>query len=138
LIYLDTSILATYYLPEKISSQVQTYIQGKSQLITELTRLEFYSALSIKVRTNSLLKSDAKRVMELFKSHLGAAYYLNKRLNPKHYDKTGEYIATLSLPIKTPDALHLAFAASENLKIVTADKQLANNASELDIDYELF
>ena len=138
MIYLDTSVLAAYYLPEEISLQVQTYIQGKSLLITELTRLEFYSALSIRVRTNSLLKSDAKRIMELFKSHLRDAYYLNKRLNSKHYEKAGEYIATLSLPIKAPDALHLAFAASENLKIVTADKQLANNASKLAIDYELF
>ena len=137
MIYLDTSILAAYYLPEEISLQVQTYIQGKSLLITELTRLEFYSALSIRVGTNSLLQSDAKRIMELFNSHLRDAYYLNKKLNSKHYEKAGEYMATLSLPIKATAALHLAFAASENLKIVTADKQLANNASKLAIDYEL-
>ncbi len=137
--YLDTSVIVAYYLPEEKSEKVQNLFTTNSELtISEFGQLEFYSALSIRVRTNSLLETDARRIIDIFNKHLYNSYYLNKSLNSKHYNRAANYIMALNLPLKAPDALHLAFAASQGLKIITIDKQLANNASKLGIDYDLF
>jgi predicted nucleic acid-binding protein len=40
-------------------------------------------------------------------------------------------------PLRTLDALHLAVASSENLKLVTIDKNLSKSAKALSIDVML-
>ena len=138
MIYLDTSALAAYYLPEKKSTQVQNYLQGRIITISELTIIEFYSALSIRVRTNTILLSDARKIKSLFNTHLRNDYYKTKILSSKHFIKAGEYIAAFDTALKAPDALHLAIAEIEGLMLVTMDKQLANNALKQGISLKTF
>lgn len=127
--YLDTSVLVAYYLPELKSAKAQTIIRENSPLVvSELCQLEFYSALGIRVRNKTLNRSDAQKVINLFENHLNNAYYLKKPINSSHMDKASEIMRSLEIAIKAPDAIHLVFAATQNLKLLTADKQLARNA----------
>jgi len=49
--YIDTSVLAAYYCPEPLSDKAEEFILASgTPVITDLTRLELFSAISRKVR----------------------------------------------------------------------------------------
>ena len=71
MLYLDTSVIVAYYLPEPLSSTVQRIFVTQSGLaISELVEVEFLSALSLRVRIGELPRTDAERVVRLFREHL--------------------------------------------------------------------
>lgn len=58
-------------------------------------------------------------------------------LEAAHYRWARDAIARFDLPLKSPDALHLAAAYVGELRLVTADRQLARNAGALGVRSEL-
>jgi uncharacterized protein len=52
LIYLDTSAIVPYYVPEKLSDVVEQLLQKQEDqpIISQLVEVEFFSALSRRVR----------------------------------------------------------------------------------------
>jgi predicted nucleic acid-binding protein len=63
--------------------------------------------------------------------------YGRRHLEAGHYRLARDYIARFDLPLKAPDALHLALCSAEDLTLLTADRQLARNAEALDVRTEL-
>ncbi len=138
MIYLDTSVLVAYYLPEPISRQAQAYILSATGVtVSELAQVEFFSALALRQRTGDLSLTDAQRVAALFAGHLNEALYRVLHLKSAVYRLARDYIARFDLPLKAPDALHLAAAVVEQLPLVTADRQLARNATVLGLDVDV-
>lgn len=136
--YLDTSIVVAYYLPEPLSDQIQaSYRTQPSRTISDLVELEFVSALSLRLRVGSLDRTRVDRVLSLFMNHLESGLYGRVHLHAGHYRLARGYIARFDLPLKAPDALHLAICASGGMVLITADGQLARNAQALDIEHEL-
>lgn len=136
--YFDTSLVVAYYLPESMSPRAQAlYDVDALPTISELVELEFFSALSLRVRTGDLFRPNAERVARLFLSHLEGGMYARIALNPGHYRRARDLLARFDLPLKAPDALHLAVASAEALRLITADEQLARNAEALGFEAEL-
>jgi predicted nucleic acid-binding protein len=79
----------------------------------------------------------ARRVAELFVSHLEDGLYERLHLGAGHYRTARNYIARFELPLKSPDALHLAICDARDFTLLTADRQLARNAGALGVDVEL-
>jgi predicted nucleic acid-binding protein len=52
----------------------------------------------------------------------------------RHLSQAREWMARLTVPLRTLDALHLAVSASEGLRVATADRALARVARTLGID----
>ena len=73
----------------------------------------------------------------MFEEHLDAGLYTRLRLQPDHYRWARDAISRFDLPLKAPDALHLAAAQGDGLNLITADRQLARNAEALDVAFEL-
>jgi uncharacterized protein len=135
--YLDTSVLVAYYVPEALSNKVQTFLQKHPQpFISELTQLEFYSALAIRVRTMTLARNDAEKVIALFENHLKNGYYLQADVERTHFEKAREFITGFTVPIKAPDALHASICLLNNLVLVTSDIKLSQYAVQLGITAE--
>lgn len=136
--YLDTSVVVAYYVPEALSTRAQAiYTAHTAPAISELVELEFFAALSLRLRTGDLERTQAERVASLFLSHLDGGWYTRIHLHAGHYLAARGFIARFDLPLKSPDALHLAVSASERLALVTADRQLARNAESLGLEVEL-
>ena len=134
MIYLDTSALVAYYLPELASDAVQAILQANPvPVISELVHLVLYSALAIRVRTQTLAQGDARSVIGTFEKHLQDSYYLKVPVTPGHYQTARDFIGTLSSPLKGPDALHLSVAFAGSYILVTADEQLARNAKQFGV-----
>ena len=136
-VYVDTSLLTAYYCPERDSALVQAYLaSGIDIAISRLTETELASSLSRKVRTGELTSGDARRVLELFDSHVGTAFEL---LSVTVIDllAASRYIRRFDTALRTLDAIHAALASREEMTLATADVRLAEAATTLDIDTKL-
>lgn len=123
-----------YYYPEALSEKAEALVRGEPHpRISSLTEVEFVSALSRKVRARELPRNDAIRILSEFLSHLEASLYTRVDIQSFHFRMAREWIAGLTTALRTLDALHLAVAASESLRIVTADGTLARSAKQLGI-----
>ncbi|MFO7632668.1 MAG: type II toxin-antitoxin system VapC family toxin [Caldilinea sp.] len=138
MIYLDTSVLVAYYVPEPLSALAQQRLLAASTVfVSELVQTEMVSALSLRLRIGDLSLAAVQQVTTLFASHLAQGLYVPLHLSSAVYRQAQAYITRYDLPLKAPDALHLAAAALERAQLVTADRQLAHNAQALGIAVEL-
>lgn len=126
--------MVAYYYPEPLSAKAEALVrEAPHPRISSLTEVEFVSALSRKFRAGELSRSDAIRVLSQFLAHLEASLYTRIDIQYLHFRLAREWIAGLTTALRTLDALHLAVAASESLRIVTADETLARSARQLGI-----
>ncbi len=126
--YIDTSVLAAYYSPESASSKAQQAISKNIPVISSLTEVELYSAISRKVQSKELAAQDGHRILALFQSHLEMPVYKKLPVERRHYQLARDWIGQMRVPLRTLDALHLALCSLENLSLVTADKGFAKAA----------
>jgi hypothetical protein len=127
--YLDTSVLIPYYWREPSSDVVQEVIgQDSDPVITGLVKVEFAAALAMKVRLRETDEASARRVSSLLNEHLEEGRYEVVPIEQPEYDLAYGWIGRYSVPIRAPDALHLAAAFTHDMEIVTADKPLARAA----------
>lgn len=138
MVYLDTSVLVAYYIPETLSQVIQERLRTATTVaVSEWAQTEFVAALSLRQRIGDLSLADVKQVTTLFVKHLDDNLYHSLHLNRDVYRQARDYITRFDLPLKAPDALHLAAAALEAYPLITADRQLAHNAETLGIAVEL-
>ena len=88
MIYLDTSAVVPYYVPENLSNIVERLLQQQEDqpIISQLVEVELFSALSRRVRMSELSRNDALAITELFKNHINEGLYIN---NPPLLKKIG-------------------------------------------------
>jgi len=106
---------------------------AKQPAVSALTEVELVSAMARKVREKTLLKENANRVLREFQSHLKDMLFRRLPLERQHYDIAFTWLAQFSTPLRTLDALHLAVAAGNDLKMITADKQLSISGRKLGV-----
>ena len=127
--YVDTSVLGAYYCPEELSSAVEDALRRiEVPVISTLSELEFCSLIAKKRRLKELNAQQARRVLDLFESHVSEGFYRRVNLTAEHYLKARQLIAVARIRLHTLDALHLATARADALPLLTADKVLASAA----------
>jgi len=138
MVYIDTSVLVSYYCPEPLSEAAERIIlRSDKPSLSALTEVELASALSRKMREKEISQVDANRVITKFQSHLDQFLFKRIPLEREHYSLAFNWLIQLSIPLKTLDALHLAVAAGNNLQVITADRQLARSAQKLGLANKL-
>ncbi len=137
MIYIDTSVLVAYYYPEEKSSEVEhLLINTDKPAISQLTAVEFTSALSKKIREHTLTKQDGVKLIALFRDHIRHKSFYNLPVKPNHYSKASSWISLFTTPLRTLDALHLAIAQENDITIVTSDVKLAGAADLLKVKFQ--
>lgn len=136
--YLDSSVVVAYYIPEPSSERVQAlYGDIGRAIISELVDLEVAAAVSLRLRIGDLEAAQARQIVTLFDEHREAGLYSMMHLQPDHFRWARAAISRFDLPLKSPDALHLAAAAIGGYRLATADRHLARNADALGVPFEL-
>jgi predicted nucleic acid-binding protein len=134
--YLDTSVLAAYYCPEPLSAKVEELVlEYPTPSISHLSELELVSAIARKIREKGLSSEAGHKIINLFQSHLDHNLYRWVAIEHHHYRKALSWVSQFNTPLRTLDALHLAIAATENVALITADRQLAEAAKFYGIDF---
>ena len=130
--YFDTSLLVPYYCPEALSQVAERTVRGDPRpTISDLVEVEFFSALAKKVREKEMSAVEAARVGQQFLAHLQAGIYTRLAVQRRHYETAREWLARFTFPLRSLDALHLALADAEGLRLATADQALSRSARDL-------
>lgn len=138
MIYLDTSVIAPFYWAEPLSDLVEELMRSQSELnLSQLVEVELMSALSRRVRMREISQATANKIGDRFETHLNNDFYRLISLESVHYQLARNWIARFNTSLRTLDALHLACASSNNLRLVTADEALAASADVLKIETQL-
>jgi uncharacterized protein len=138
LIYLDTSIIVPAYCVEPLSDRVDELLRRESDLaISNLTEVEFYSALSRKVRQRELTLDEAQQLSIDFRTDLDSGIYQRLSVEAIHFQLAREWISRFDTVLRTLDALHLAIASGYEMPVITGDVGLAESGRSLDLVVEL-
>ena len=130
--YFDTSLLVPYYCPEPLSQAAERTLRGDLRpTISDLVEVEFFSALTKKVREKEMPSTEAVRVGQQFLEHLQTGMYTRLAVQRRHYKTAREWLARFTFPLRSLDALHLALADAEGLRLATADRDLSRSARGL-------
>jgi predicted nucleic acid-binding protein len=130
--YLDTSILVPYYYPEPLSLVAQRTVRDDPRpTVSDLVEIELFSALARKVRMREMSPPDAARIGQQFLDHLQGGLYTRLAVQRRHWETAREWLARFTLPLRAADALHLALADGEGLRLATADQDLSRSVRSL-------
>jgi len=136
--YVETSILVAYYCPERLTTRAQGILARQEDVtISPLVHLEVFSAVAKKVRGHELDVDGASAIMSTFQLHLQEGRYRWVPIEAREYGLARNWIGSLSTPLRTLDALHLAAAFANGLTLLTADKDLAGAAEHFGVLHEL-
>lgn len=137
MLYLDTSALLPYYRDEAFSGAVQRLLVERTEpvLISDLTRLEFASALARWVRTRELEEQHAQRLSRAFDEDVRENRYDLCHITFEHTELARQWLLARNTSLRTLDAIHLASAAVENATLVSLDDALLAAAALLGVDH---
>ncbi len=134
-LYVDTSVLVAFYVPEPLSGEAEDALRDRGPpVVSDLTDVELFSVLARKVRGNELSTVDAARVRALYTSHVEAGMYRRMEFKREYFRLARDWLATLDVALRSLDCLHLAVASLEELELVTADRGLARAAESLSVE----
>ncbi len=138
MIYLDTSVIVPFYLPEILSETVEQLFRTEIQLgLSQLVEVELFSALSRRVRMGQISQVDAQSIVERFRADRLAGFYTLLSIEPVHFNLAQGWISRFDTTLRTLDALHLAIAAANNLRLVTADEALGKSAEIIGLEVQI-
>jgi predicted nucleic acid-binding protein len=132
--YIDTSLLVSYYCPEALSHAAERTLRGDPRpAVSDLVEVEFFSALAHKVRGRAMSAADAARGGDHFLDHLRTGFYERIAVQRRHYEAARNWLARFTTPLRALDAVHLALADLEGLRLATADQDLSRSARRLGV-----
>jgi len=86
----------------------------------------------------TLSREDGDQILNQIRLHTEEhSFYRVLSLNVSHYQLASNWIGQFSTALRTLDALHLALASLENLKLVTADNGLAKAARYFGLEVDM-
>jgi uncharacterized protein len=131
-LYVDTSVLVAFYVPEPLSEEVERLLTAADDVVLSwLVEVEFASAISRKVRTGEMSAENGGLVLEELASHVAQGLYSRLPVGRSVFDRAVEYLSRFSLPLRTLEALHLAASQEADRTILTADLDLADAAKAI-------
>lgn len=127
--YIDTSVLGAYYCPETLSAAAEDALRTvRVPVISLLSEVEFASLISRRRRLGETNEGQAAEILDLFSTHISEGSYRRISVTAEHFLKARQLVAARQSSLHTLDALHLALAVTENLPLMTADRDLAKAA----------
>jgi hypothetical protein len=140
-VFLDTSVLAKWYLPEPGSERFVRFLQGTSaRALSRLTLVEMQSLLGRRRRAGELNSQQVKLVQRALDQDLSAGFLEVRPVDDSQVARAAEILTKLaSRPLRTLDALHLAAAETSGTSLfATADRVQAASARALGLRVRFF
>lgn len=134
-VYLDTSALLPYYREEAVSLRINDLLISLTPplLISDLTRVEFVSALSQWVRMREITDAQAGLVENQFLKDIRSGLLVAHPLTTGHFRQAEKWISARKTSLRTLDGLHLAFSLGMDAELITCDKTLQKSAEQFGV-----
>jgi len=136
LYYIDTSALLPYYREEIISQQVESLLSSLRPpvLISNLTKVEFTSAVARWVRMGELSEIQANLLENTFNKDVNSGLFVCHQIMPRHFSQAEKWLSGRKTALRTLDALHIACSWDNAAKLITCDTIMHRSAATLGID----
>jgi hypothetical protein len=124
--YLDTSLLVAAYTAERNSERLVVWLKGLAGIeiaISQWTRVEFSSALAIKVRTRQITPALQMEAAARFLSSATGSF-TEFPVVSEDFATAANWCADHRSALRAGDALHLAVARRNEATLCTLDKRL--------------
>jgi len=132
--YIDTSCLAAYYLPESKSETVQNVIQQSDRvIISYITEVELLSAIKKRQRIGDLSDADGIKAWNLFKEHRKSGLFEVAELSAGVFKSAEMMMETTTFSLRSLDAIHLGIVHHVGLDVYTFDQTMVKAAKEFNI-----
>jgi len=141
LVYIDTSALAKWYLPEENSEEFAAWMVEQTETcISSLTVTEFRCLLAGRQRMQLLSALQVQELYARFQQDIEDGHLLRYAVTERHICNAELVIEGMpAVALRTLDALHLTLAHDLGATILaTADKVMAEAAALLDIEIVRF
>lgn len=130
--------MVAYYCPEPLSTAAERLLRSATEIgVSDLTEVEVLSAIARKARAGELPVSEAGRAITEFLVHLDGGFFARLAVERSHYRLARDWLAHRAIPLPALDTLHLAVAASNQLRLVTADRAMARAAESVGVEVVL-
>jgi len=130
--YLDTSALLPYYREEPASEAVERLLGSLRPpvMVSDLTRVEFFSAVARWVRMGELEEWHADTLGNAFEKDIAAGLLSVREVKPSHFRQAERWLSRRRTALRTLDALHLACCWGYGARLITCDTRM-HRAAEL-------
>jgi len=133
MLYIDTSLLVASLTNEGSTQRVQAWLseQAPDQLtISRWVVTEFSAALSVKLRTRAIDRSERADALTAFRGLTERSFRVLPVESP-HFDLAARLADQSDIGLRAGDALHLALALDHGATLCTLDRRLADAAGAL-------
>ena len=136
MIYADTSAVLPYYRQEAHSASVERMFVDTSHviLLSDLTRVEFFSAVARWVHGQEITEPQAGQIEGAFADDLRAGRFRVAPLEKAVFDRAMRLLQVRSVGLKSLDAIHLSVAMTHQATLMTLDRQLRAAARFHDVE----
>jgi uncharacterized protein len=133
-IYLDTSVVIPFFLPDPFVVRAKAFLSTEPSglVISDFVSAEFASAVGRRLRMKQLNLGEAQMALANFEIWIDQAASRTETISA---DVRTVYtvLRRLNLPLRTPDALHIAIAQRLGAELATFDARMAENAKSLGV-----
>lgn len=133
-VYLDASVLVPLFTNDALSGRADAYLRTARQglVITDLCAAEVASAVARKVRMGLLSRHEAQDAFSDFDAWVPKAVQ-RVEIGPADVRAAEAFIRQLELPLRPPDAIHIAAAQRIGATLATFDERMGQSAAALDL-----
>jgi uncharacterized protein len=133
-LYLDTSVLVALLTPDEFAGRSEQFRSDNenSLAVSDFAAAEFASVVSRRVRTRITSRENARSALADFDAWL-TGVNLRPQIDPADVARADIYLRRLDLPLRTPDAIHIAIAQRLGATLVTFDRAMTSAARALDV-----
>lgn len=134
-VYLDTSVIVALFVVDPLNDRAETAMRNLHDqvIVSDLSGAEFASVIAQRVRTRDLSSSEAQAAFDNF--DLWSSRYA-QLVGMEGSDVSGgaALLRRLDLPLRTPDALHIAITRRIGCPLLTFDRAMEKAARALGVN----
>lgn len=132
--YIDTSCLVAFYMPEEFSSGVHKVITSSDSIsVSSITTVEFFSALKKKMRIGFSSGKETEIAINKFDEHMTKGFFRHIEIEETHFSSAADLLLQTNTALRALDAIHLGISREEKIKIYSNDSTLLKAAKEYNI-----
>jgi predicted nucleic acid-binding protein len=130
--YLDANILVALLTVEPLSGRAENFIASTIErlIVNDLASAEFSSAIARRLRMRETTLDEARADLADFDLWV-MRFAQRVEIAPIDIAVASTFLRRLDLPLRTPDAIHIAIAQRVGATLVTFDRQMAASARAL-------
>lgn len=131
-VYADTSLLVPLFARDAFNERARHFLtaQQPALVISDFACAELVSAFARKTRTRQLTLMEAREALATFDTWL-APQPPRAEISAADVQLAETHLRRLDLPLRTPDALHIAIAQRHGVPLATFDVRMAEAARAL-------